>query len=209
MLKNTWILFLLTVFIVGCERQEELAVEKDTVVEQQHTTSLQQFDYAQQISTFVADYTNDYDTSTFVNETSATGKILNESSFTSCIKLNFRKKTPFRDEVGLKYYQQFQMLSMSYKNSKACNEAFDNWIANFGTMAKPIKRMQNLAGIQSSPCYALLNHRQITILFTDCTYENEDWQKTIADLTKSVNNSKYPSVILNVGCAGPVEWKRI
>lgn len=208
-MKHTCLFFVLLVFLVGCDRKEELLVKKSRPHPRNAESVYPAFDYAEKMSTFVASICNKYDTLAFVNETSATAKILNDSPYTTCKKLTFRKKTAYTDELGLRYFQQFSLLSFQFENTKLCDAAFDSWIENFGTMATPIKRMQNIAAIHATPCYAVLNSRQLTILFTDCVYENDEWEKTLEELTRTVNNPRHKTVILQVGCAGPVEWRRI
>ena len=159
---------------------------------------------------FVKTFLKEYDTIKFDEETSYTGKNLNETDFTWTKKIHFKKKTYFLDEEGKKYFKRFSLICFSYKDSLSCDKAFDSYLQNYGSMGIPIKRNVNFKSFQSPPIYTIVSKNQIFVLNIHCEYikNDDEWPSIILKLRDFVDEFYVRLFELECGCGGPINWRK-
>lgn len=166
------------------------------------------YNHKEQVANLISFYKTRYQLLNFENKTSAFGQILNETKYNWSTKQELKKKSPYYDKNGKSYYTRFYFISYQYNDSLDCEEAFELYLTNFGTMGVPIKRNRNLESFKNIPLYLVKNKESITVVYTNCEYQNKDWNE-FKQRFKSNFYTKNKSIAIDCGCGGPLNWEKI
>ena len=164
--------------------------------------------YQAKINSFIKTNLTEYDTTTYLNKVARDGQTLNTTDYVWTKTLGFKKKEPYKDKAGKLFYKRFYLIAYEYNDTTSCNKAFDLWLSGFGTMAVSIKRNEFIKSFHSSPINILVTPKQITAIFMDCEYIENDWEKIKTNLADNIVDKHDQTVILNCGCGGPISWER-
>lgn len=176
--------------VVGCGSAEHINKEnkKNCLIQNKE-------DIRSSYKSFVKDFSTEFDTISFDDNTSKYAKALNNTNF------SWVEKTGF---ISKKNKGNFYTKCYMFGDSSSCSLAFKKWLQNFGTLAVPIEEGRKLSEINSPPVFALKTETVILILFSDCELQQVKTEKIKKNfkkilLDKSVN-------YLECFCGGPIKW---
>lgn len=189
-------IIMLYLIILGCGSFSELKEKKNYQITNKLEVSTP---LEIKIDKFIKQYLVDYDTISFIDETSNYARSLNKTSYLKVKKYGFtpKKSKKLKGNFYFKYYE--------YTDSATCSMSFDLWLKNYGSMAVPIKRHEYIKVFSLIPNFSILSSKYIIILFFDCEVGDKKTESIKNDFKHFfLDESKIET--LDCGCGGPIKW---